>query len=216
MPTTWQKLQSLLYPVRIRKSFSAVNPVLELFYFRGRYLLGTPDAVYSDGNRYRPLVAAFTARGLKQHLHAVREVLVLGTGLASAVQVLNRYGHRPHFTLVEIDPVVMDWAMEFLPVEDIKRVRPVCADAFEFIKADTGTYDLIVVDIFFGREVPDHVTRPDFLLQCKARLRPKGHLVLNYMVNQKAEEKKAKAALEAAFDNVEELVFGINRVYIAD
>ena len=85
MPTFWQGLQSLLYPVRIRKSSSTVNPVLELFYFQGRYMLGTPDAVYSDGDRYRPLVAAFTAPGLKPHLGNVRNVLVLGTGLASAV-----------------------------------------------------------------------------------------------------------------------------------
>jgi spermidine synthase len=94
-------------------------------------------------------------------------------------------------------------------------MRPVCADAFAFIKADRETYDLIIVDLFFGREVPEAVTSSDFLQQCKARLQPGGHLVLNYMVNRREEEEKAKAALEAAFENVQEISFGINKVYIA-
>jgi len=209
----WQRLQGLLYPVSIRKGSSPLNPVLELFYYHGRYILGTQDAVYSDGNRYRPLVAAFTAPALRDHLPRVRDVLVLGTGLASAVHVLDRYGYRPRFTLVEIDALVLDWAVEFLPEGTV--ATPVCANAFGFIATDEQIYDLIIVDLFFGREVPAVVTQHRFLQQCRSRLEPGGHLVLNYMVNRDEDEDRAKKALKAVFNDVTELSFGINRVYIA-
>jgi spermidine synthase len=142
-------------------------------------------------------------------------VLVLGTGLASAVHVLRRFGCRPRFTLVEIDPLVLEWAMEFLPDGSRQDVRPVCANAFGFISTDRSTYDLIIVDIFFGREVPDLVTQHRFLRHCCGRLRPGGHLMLNFMVNRYEDEARAKTALSAVFKQVKEMSFGINRVYIA-
>ena len=177
-------------------------------------MLGTADAMYSDGHRYRPLVAAFTSPALKPYLQSVRKVLVLGTGLASAVHVLHRYGYHPHFTLVEIDELVLEWSMEFLPADHLQHVSPVHADAFTFIAEDTGVYDLVIVDIFFGREVPERVTQQEFLQQCKARLGPKGRLVLNFMVNRPEEEAKVKTALKEVFTELTEISFGINKVYI--
>jgi spermidine synthase len=215
MLTFWQKLQSLFYPVSIRNSPGTGQPAPELFYYHGRYMLATANAVYSDGAYYRPLVAAFTSPVLKPCLAAVQRVLVLGTGLASAVHVLHRYGYHPHFTLVEIDAQALDWAMEFLPAESAGQVVPVCANAAEFIEADKETYDLIIIDIFLGLEVPEFVTQSHFVARCKARLLPQGCVVLNYMVNRQEDTLKAKTLLEAAFQEVTEISFGINKVYIA-
>lgn len=211
----WQKFQSLFYPVSVRKSSSALNPVLELFYYQGRYLLATQDAIYSDGVKYRPLVKAFAVPELKEHLQQVKKVLVLGTGLASAVHILQAMGFQPHITLVEIDQLVLEWAMEFLPQKAVPYVTPIAADAFDFITTDTSSYDLIIVDMFFGREVPIAVTQGRFLKQCKARLAPNGMLVLNYMEQPGTEKGKAKHALQSSFAKLKELSFGINKVYVA-
>jgi hypothetical protein len=215
MPTLWQRIQSYIFPISIRKGSSEVNPLLELFYYRNRYILGTKDAVYSDGTKYRPLLAAFRSRMLEPYLMQVHDVLVLGTGLASAVHIMDSYGFRPTYTLVELDRVVLDWAVEHLPPATLKAVAPVCADAFDFITTDTKTYDLIIVDIFNGRQVPDRVTTSAFLYQCRARLAMGGYLVLNYMVNNKEDDTRAEAALQSVFDTVEGISFGINRVYVA-
>lgn len=211
----WQKIQSVLYPVSVRKDSTTFNSELELFYFRSRYILATRDAVYSDGPKYRPLVRAFEVPALKARLNSLGSVLVLGTGLASAVHILEAKGIRPKFTLVEIDSLILEWAKEFLPPAAAESVQAINADAFAFIASDEGSYDLIIVDIFFGRDVPEPVTQTPFIEQCKARLSPKGFLVLNYMEQAGEQNGKAKAALEAAFTNVTELSFGINRVYVA-
>jgi spermidine synthase len=215
MPGFLKRLESLFFPVRIRTGSSDCNPFLELLYYRGRYMLATADAIYSDGDKYRPLLAAFAWPELSRKLSSVKNVLVLGTGLASAVHVLQRKGFQPQFTLVEIDSVVLDWALECLPAGSKERVRAVRADAFEFIGAETEVYDLLIVDIFFGRVVPPEVIGTSFLRQCRDRLAPDGVLVLNYMLAAENDPLKAKAALEATFANVRELGFGLNKVYIA-
>lgn len=215
MPSIWQRAQSLFYPVRIRHESTPLNIQLELFYYRGRYILGAGNAIYSDGDKYRPLVAAFGSQQLAARLNTIRTLLVLGTGLASAVHVLYRAGVAPQTTLVEIDEQILSWAVEFLPPEFRNKTVTHCASAFDFIAKDEHTYDLIVVDIFIGRVVPDDALQASFLQQCKSRLSATGHLVFNYMVNRPEDDGKAKAALEAAFDQVAEISFGINKVYIA-
>lgn len=215
MPGLLKRLQSLFYPVRVRNGSSEHNAFLELLLFRGRYMLATSDAIYSDGDKYRPLLAAFASAPLKERLPGLDQVLVLGTGLASAVHILESKGGRPHFTLVEIDRLVLDWAVEFLPPGAKERVQAVRSDAFDFVATDAGRYDLIIVDIFFGRVVPAEVIGSAFLDQCRARLVPGGILVLNYMLAQDNDPQKAKAALEAAFGTVRELSFGLNKVYLA-
>jgi spermidine synthase len=210
----WKRIESYLFPVSIRKGSSTLNPVLELFYYQGRYILATQGAVYSDGNKYRPILKAFNTPGLKRQLPRLKKVLVLGTGLASAVHILHSKNFNPEVRLVEIDATVLAWAKEFLPETAKPHVHAVHDDAFAFIVKDTSVYDLIIVDIFFGRIVPEQVTSSAFIRHCKARLNPDGFLVLNYMERPNEGPGKAKAALEAAFNSVTEICFGINRVYI--
>lgn len=214
-PSLWQKLQSLLFPVRIYKGSSRCNPVLELFYFRGRYILATTDAVYSDGTKYRPLLRAFSTAEVRRHLPTVKKVLVLGTGLASAVHILEAEGFHPRYTLVEIDPVVLEMAQHYLPASAKPKVRPVEADAFVFVAEDAECYDMIIIDLFFGREVPDAAVDTSFLKSCKARLLPEGLLIMNYMLKPSEGKSRAKSSLEALFPRLQEISFGINKVYIA-
>jgi 2-polyprenyl-3-methyl-5-hydroxy-6-metoxy-1,4-benzoquinol methylase len=211
----WQKLQSLFYPVNLKKSSSPINPVLELFYHRGRYILATKDAVYSDGDKYRPLLRAFSSTSLKEVLPTLKNVLVLGTGLGSAVHILHAKGLYPQITLVELDDQVLEMALAHLPEATIPNVQGIHKDAFQFIKEDTGTYDLIIVDVFIGRIVPEQTIKAPFLAACKARLSPSGYLVFNYMTALDEENGKAKTALLAYYKTVEEISFGINKVYIA-
>lgn len=204
-----QKLLALFWPVRLRSHASLANPVLELYYYRGRYQLATLDALYSDGARYRPLVAAF--RALRNDFSGIRNVLVLGTGLGSAAHVADKMGFRPAFTFVDIDADVLAWAEELMPRKLRPGARFICADAADFLRADAATYDLVVVDVFIGREVPAFVISPPFLEACKAHLNAGGRLVLNYMSN----DATAKPALEKVFGPVQEIEFGLNQVYVS-
>lgn len=188
-------------------------PVPELFLYRGRYQLATQDALYSDGRHYRPMLVAY--KKLKPHLPDVKDVLVLGCGLGSAVDILHAQGYKPNYTLVDSDKEVLRWALELLPQQVAASVTPFCENAERFVAGHPTQYDLVILDIFLGREVPGFVTSVGFLQQCRKLLRKDGCFVLNYMVATDAAWAEARQKIQACFPNAEVSAIGINRVVTA-
>lgn len=208
----YKKFLSLFVPVLIRKAASPENPLLELYVYRGRYQLATADAIYSDGAAYTPLKVAF--RNLKHNLPAIKNVLVLGTGLASAVHVMKQTKNSPDFTLVEYDNVILKLAMELMPDYD-GVITPICADAGKYMRSNGLKYDLLIVDIFKSRIVPDFVTTKEFLELCKSSINADGYFVMNYIIQQKEEWHRVDAILRSIFPRSYCIDNGINRIIIA-
>lgn len=209
----WKKALSFLTPVSLWKGSSPVNPVLELFLFHGRYQLATLDALYSDGDRYRPLVAGLGV--VKPYLKNLESVLVLGAGLGSAVDVLRRFGAHPRVTLVELDEAVADLARSLLRPEDQKRVHIVVDDAQAFIQTVSSRYDAVIVDVFTGRTPLPFVTGNAFLKSCKQSIASGGIFLLNYMLNDGAPPwSEILARIEAVFQGCRVLALGPNRVVV--
>ena len=208
-----KRLLSYFYPVRIRRDSSVLNSLLELYLYRGQLQLATTDALYSDGDRYRPMTAAF--KKIKKELAQVKRVLVLGTGLGSTVNIMHRYGYHPHFTLVDHDKIVLQWALEFLHNATPENVTAVCADANEFVKNNTGKFDLLIVDIFSGRVVPPFVTTDTFLENCHDKINSGGHLVLNYIVVNTQEWERVRNLFTTVFPTHHIIEIQTNRILIA-
>jgi len=187
--------------------------VLDLYLYRNQWQLATEDAWYSDGKRYRPLLTAF--KQIREELAAVQHVLVLGTGLASAVQILEDMGFHPACTLVDIDRAILDLAIELMPGHNLSRIEPVCMDAQLFMQNNKELYPLIVCDIFLGRDVPGFVSSTAFLEQCKASLRPGGHFILNYIEKSKSLYQKICLLMDRVFPGYKRIEFGINKIFVA-
>lgn len=209
----YKRLFSYLYPVRIKDGKGEQNPVLELYLYRNQYQLATADALYSDGTRYKPMLVAFKA--LDDVLPKVKTVLVLGTGLGSAVQILADKGYNPEYTLVDYDNTILKWAIELLPPKVSAHIEPVCADAKAFIETNTKTYDLLIIDVFISRVVPAFVTTADFLKKCRRSINPGGNMVLNYMVSNDAEWRAVLATIQSVFPGCRAIEHGVNRIIIA-
>lgn len=208
----YKKLLSYIVPVRIEKTRGTENPYLELLYYRGQYQLATKDALYSDGDRYRPLNIAFTK--INNVLGDVKSVLVLGTGIGSAVTILNKKGYQPAFTLVEYDATVLKIAVKHLG-DFAERITPVCANAENFMNANKEQYDIVVVDVFNSRVVPEFVTTKKFLEQCRSAMHTQGYVILNYIVQEEEEWRKADTTIREVFPNSVCVDDGLNRIIIA-
>lgn len=210
----YKKLLSLVYPVLVKTAEgSDKHPLPQLYLYRGQYQVATNDALYSDGTRYRPLKIAFARIGNK--LKQTENVLVLGTGLGSAVHILHSKGYRPEYTLVDYDKATLRWAMELLPDGVAAKITPVLDDAEHFIKAHNQQYDLVIIDIFKGRVVPYFVMSSTFLQNCRRCMKPAATLVLNYMINNEAEWQGALQAFKQVFPDHQVIPSGINRLVIA-
>lgn len=196
----------------VRRGAGADNAYLEITLYKNQLQLGTRDVLYSDGDRYTPAVAA--VKHLHDFLPGIRSVLVLGAGLCSIVQVMRKKKVSPHFTLVEKDKVVLEWAMELLEPNGPDKILPVCADAAAFMQATDTQYDFLFLDIFKGRTVPSFVYTADFLTRCSTCLAPGGHIAFNYIVNSKEEWEQVQNTFTSVFAENKIVTSGVNRILI--
>jgi spermidine synthase len=130
-------------------------------------------------------------------LPTAKRVLVLGAGLGSIVHVMRARGFDPRFTLVEKDKTVLRWTREILGEADARKLELVCRDAELFMAQNQHKYDLVFVDVFQGRVVPDFVTATPFLMQCRDSLSPGGHLALNYIEVDQTQWQNARGLVAA-------------------
>jgi len=180
--------------------------------FRGRLQLGTSDALYSDGNRYMPaLVVKDSYRSL---LPTFRRVLLLGAGMASTAHILAASGCNASYTLVDVNEEILRWAMEYSTPEVQESITPVCDDAKLFMSRCTEHYDLIFVDIFIGRRVPDFVTEADFLNACSRCLTADGKLAMNFIVNDKFSWELLQEQFAKVFPAYRVVTKGENRILL--
>jgi predicted membrane-bound spermidine synthase len=210
--TLYKRLLSYITPVLLRKTSSDKNPLLELHYYRGRLQLATADALYSDGEHYRPMRIGF--KQIRGFLPEVKQVLVLGTGLGSAVQVMDKMGYHPNFTMVDHDNTVLKWAMEALPGYGVQ-ITPVCADAQQYMIENHRQFDLLIVDIFNGRIVPGFVMTPEFMNLCRNSIRPGGKMVMNYIVQRHEDWSPVDSTIRKVFPQCHCIDDGLNRVVVA-
>ena len=139
---------------------------------------------------------------------------MLGSGIGSMVSVFHSKGYDPHFTLVEKDKVVLQWAMELFEMKQYIDIEPVCNDALAYMEQSTGKFDLVFIDVFHSRVVPDFVTSERFLELCKYSLMPGGHLAINYIINYKPDWDDVKQLFTRMFPDHEEIDLGMNRILI--
>ena len=190
-----------------------MNAHLDLLLYRNQFQLATSDAIYSDGDRYRPAIAVTDY--LLPFLPGVKTALVLGGGLASMVYVLRGKGFDPAFTIVEKDKVVLRLAMELFEATNTQAsITPVCTDAQAFMEQNKASYDLVFIDVFMGRVVPAFVTTAEFLSWCKAGLSPHGRLAFNYIINDEQEWEKVQQVFALIFPEHKVLDHGINRIFV--
>jgi spermidine synthase len=185
-----------------------------LVLYCNRLQLFTERALYSDGDRYSPAVAV--VERLPTSLLAEPRVLILGGGLGSLVRVLCRRGcTSAQYTLVELDNVVLGWALEAFADGAAPKTEIVGGDAEAFMTENQRVFDLIFVDVFQGRTVPEFVTSSRFLGQCKHSLSPRGFFALNYIEEDEQRWQRARATLAELFPWHELVRSHDNRIFLS-
>ena len=204
----------MLFPVKIESSKGTSTPELTLYYFQGRWQLSAATALYSDGSVYKPLLLAF--KYLQKERAKITNMLVLGAGLGSAVEVLARFNCYPSSTLVEIDPQIIAWANDLLHHQkSTTETKWICQDASDFIQTNRQCYDLVVLDIFEDRQVPNFVCTDSFLSACKNAVhKDKGILIFNYIINNERDWETLLALMQSIFIIQHIIAIGINRILI--
>ncbi len=135
---------------------------------------GTEQATPYMDALWRKVIARVAKDGL-----AVRRCLVLGVAMGGTFNLVRK--RWPDAALVGVDwePDLFTLGLErgvFRPSAD---VRFISGDAVEVVPTLEGAFDLVLVDLFFGRKVADAVSDPRLQDAVAARLAPGGVVAVN-------------------------------------
>lgn len=155
------------------------------------------------------------ASALKEQLPEIKKVLVLGAGIGSIIHVLRGHHAYPEIILVDNDPLILEWLVELTPKKNGQVIKTVLNDAVTLIAQSEEKYDLIFVDIFLGRIVPDTIKTVSFFSDCNNRVNAGGYIAFNWIYTNKKELAEVKKIFDTVFTNYRFVSEGINRVIIA-
>lgn len=219
-----KKLLSYFNEFPLEQSESKINPHLSLTYHHGNYKLSTPRAIYSYGTKYHIFSEAF--RLLKIEDFNIQQVLMFGFGMGSIPVILARNKKKYHFTGVEIDPVIINWAKKYLPDEILKNIDLIGADAEDFVynfskfskAVQVEKFDLIAIDLFVDDEVPEKFEKKEFLKKLSGFLNDNGIILYNRFADNRFQSKKTEDyfndIFKVVFSDAKMLKINLNRMLV--
>ena len=144
-----------------------------------------------------------------------KNILIIGAGDGGVVRELTKYDSIENIDLVEIDKLVVEVCLEYLPKTSNKlnddRVNIHYADGLKFIRSCENKYDLIIVDSTDPFGPGEGLFTKEFYGNCYKALKDDG-----IMVNQHESPfyDEDAAAMERAHKRIYES-FPISKVYQA-
>jgi len=123
------------------------------------------------------------------------KILVLGLGGGSIAQVLSKKGFD--VDACELDKRIAMIAKNYFYLNN--KVNITIDDARHYIKTCTKKYDLIIMDIFKGEDVPNHVFTKESLEETNKILQPNGTIIVNSFGYIEGEEGKAMRSIYKTF-----------------
>lgn len=175
---------SYLHPVFIEQSHSKHNPVLEVTFYAGKYLLNSQNANYSNGSLNALFEKAF--RKSKLNWDEINNALILGFGTGSVAAIINKHKADCIIDGVEIDKKVTELGEKYFDTGSLKNVTIHCTAADIFLEGCQKKYDLIIIDVFHDMMVPEELETEQFLSCMSDTLNVGGIVIFNKMIYSQA------------------------------
>lgn len=208
-----KKILSFFYPITIKSVSNTRHHKLTLQLFCNQYMLSTREAVYSFGTFYTPFRKSFSF--LKKEIKSCDSFLLLGTGLGSALKILQtKHNVYPKSVLVDNDKDIIEMSMNYMNLNSRKNVSWKYADAYSYMQESPEKFDLIGVDVFRDTVMPKDFKQTAFFELCKNKLNDGGHCIFNMILNSTNEKTIICERLEQHFSHVKEITFRVNTFFI--
>lgn len=141
-----------------------------------------------------------------------KNCLVLGYGGGTVARLISRRWPYTKITGVDNDPEIVDLGQKYL--ESFKKTDVYIKDAGEFLKVNRDKYDLIIVDLYKGANLPSKFKTEAFYQLTAKRLSKGGVAVFNSLSLRKMSEENIGPVLERVFAKI--IIFRpiVNLMYI--
>ncbi len=176
----WKRVLSYFYEFEIDRMSSELNPELWVSLKQNRFLLNTPNAVYSYEDQYDNFGQAIAHFGPERF--RAKEVLLLGLGMASIPHIFEKkYGLELKYTAVEADPAVIELCSMYGLPRLTSSVEIIQADAALWLQQNTQKYDVIMMDVFVDDTIPASLCNRQALEHMRQGMRDDALLLYNVL-----------------------------------
>jgi len=102
-----------------------------------------------------------------------QKVLILGLAGGCNARLVNQYYPQASITAVEIDPSMVQLGKKYFYLSKIKNLEIVIDDALSFVDRlkNIDQFDLVMVDCFVGKDIPQKLQTPEFFKKLKTHFR---------------------------------------------
>ncbi len=211
--TILQRALSFLYPIKLQQYSTPTHATLQLDLYRNEFLLSTKEAIYSQGTSYAPYNIGF--RKIQQHIPAINNMLVLGTGLGSALKILQeKYNTFPESILVDIDADILAISKEYMQLNHKNNVTWICSDATSYITTCNVRFDVLCIDVFIDLHIPQSIISNQFFERCMQLLNSNGICIFNHYSSSKEEQQFIEQCIYKHFNTMHIINHKKNTIYI--
>lgn len=215
----FKRILSYFYPITIHQTPSDINQNLEITWNNGQLVLDSKNTNFSYGSLQRVMRIGLNRIG-KDRITQAESILLLGVAGGSVIQTLRKEYHtNGKITGVEIDEKTIALANTYFSLNTISNLEIVINDASEYIKTTSGKFDLLIIDIFQDKIMPDFLFTDEFITNIKRILTNNGFVLFNSIVTLSDDyerNKKFEKLLQSKFKTVIKVsrVEGDNELFI--
>lgn len=172
-------LISYLIPKRLVTLHSSFNQDIEVVEMYGKNVL-LVNGIQQSGQYTQRL----WEMGFKGNLDKyAATILVFGVGGGTAFHMLRRIYPQASIVGVDIDPEIIRISKMYFGLNDLQNLRLIDRDAASFAREaarQKKRYDLVIIDLYVGNDVPAFVEGSDFLKAIESLKAANGRVILNY------------------------------------
>ena len=173
------KIKSFLGKQLIEKVNSPISGEVRIF-----EVLGRPSMVVGGLEQSGAFIGGIWKKALKKLQNSktpklqISDVLILGLGGGTVAKLVNKFWPDAKIVGLEIDPVVIELGKKYFALDKIPNLEIITADACEWTGREKS-FDLVLVDLYVGDQVPEKAKTQEFLKRVKQLLTPGGFAIFN-------------------------------------
>jgi len=148
----------------------------------------------------------------------IHSALILGLGGGTVLTILSRIFPGIRQTCVDIDKTIIGIAKKYFLVDSIPHLIIVESDAELYVRRiaqEKKKYDVVIIDLSFGRNIPSFVSKKYFLKHIYTLITPRGCLLFNYLREKEYKDKSDVLfqTLQSIFSDVSDFEIANNRFF---
>jgi spermidine synthase len=215
----FKRLLSYLFPITVYETPSDINENLEITWNNGQLVFDSKNTNFSYGSLQRVMRIGLNHIG-KERVPLFKNILLLGVAGGSVIKTLrNEYQNIGKITGVELDEKAITLANQYFDLNKIKNLEIIINDASEYVKKTSEKYDLIIIDIFQDKIMPDFLFSDSFITNTQQILTDNGIVLFNSITTLSADYERNtnfEKLVQSKFKKVAKLsrIEGDNELFI--